>query len=200
MARRRAAAGAFIGASTALAPLLLGVELLPRVGWSPSSTFWVIAAGIALLVVVRTWVQYSAARRRLGALAVTLDDEALSTETSTNRLSIPRTRIARVVEVDGLLGGVRVESTPDAGGVVLVASVPRGGDRFGDIRAGLERWVPIERRPRLGVGVRLLFGAGVVAVIFFLPFLVDDFARSKAVVAILVLLAWAVTRWTMRGR
>ena len=71
----------------------------------------------------------------------------------------------------GVLGGLRVESEPDpVRGVVLVASIPRGGDRFGDVRAGLERWRPIERRPRLGVGIRVLSGAGVVAAVFFCRF------------------------------
>ena len=47
----------------------------------------------------------------------------------------------------------------------------------------------------------MISGAAVVAAVFFLPFLLDDFvARSKLVAAIIVLLAWAVARWTMRGR
>jgi len=34
-----------------------------------------------------------------------------------------------------------------------------------------------------------------------MPFVLDDFvARSKVVAAVIVLLAWAVARWTMRGR
>jgi hypothetical protein len=200
VARRRAGISAVIGACTALAPLLLAVELLPRVGWSPSVTFWAVAGAIGVLIVVRTFVSYSTALRRLAALRVTLEDDVLSTESASDKLAIPRARIARMVEIHGALGGVRVESEPDTNGVVTVVSVPRGGERFGEMRAALERWRTIERRPRLGLGVRVLFGAGVVAAIFFLPFLLDDFARTKAVAAILVVLAWGVTRWTMRGR
>jgi hypothetical protein len=199
-ARRRAAAGAAIGACTALAPLLLALELLPRFGWTPSVTFWAVAVALGALVVVRAVTQYASASRRLAALRVTVDDDAVATETPSDRLSIARARVARILEVDGALGGVRVESVPDENGVVVVASVPRGGEGFGDVRAGLEQWRSIERRPRLGRGVRLLFGAGIVAAIFFLPFLLDDFARSRPVAALLVLMAWAVTRWTMRGR
>jgi hypothetical protein len=199
-ARRRAAASAAIGACTAIAPLLLGLELLPRVGWSPTPAFWAVGGAIGVLIVVRTVVQFSTARRRLGALRVSLEDDVLTTESLGDKLAIPRARIGRVVEIDGTLGGVRVESLPDASGAVTVISMPRGGDRFGEMRAAIERWRSIERRPRLGVGVRLLFGIGVVTAIFFLPFLLDDFARTKAVAAILVLLAWGVTRWTMRGR
>ena len=207
-ARRRAAASAAIGACTAIAPLLLAVELLPRVAgdggrqgaWPASFGFWAVAGAIGILIVVRARVQYASARRRLGALRVTLEDDALTAESLSDKLAIPRARVSRVVEIDGALGGVRVESQPDLSGDGVVISVPRGGNSFGEMRAGLERWRTIERRPRLGVGVRLLFGIGVVTAIFFLPFLLDDFARTKAVAAILVLLAWGVTRWTMRGR
>jgi hypothetical protein len=201
-AGRRATAAAVVGATIALAPVLLGLELLPRLGWEPTATFWAVAAAIGALVVVRTVSHYQTARRRLASLQVTLDDDAIVTETPGETLTIQRERVARILEIDGELGGVRVESTPDPGsGVVLVANVPRGGDGFGDVRARLEQWRAIDRRPRLGVGVRLLFGAGVVAAVFFLPFLLDDFvARSKVVAAALVVLAWAVTRWAMRGR
>jgi hypothetical protein len=49
--------------------------------------------------------------------------------------------------------------------------------------------------------MRVLSGVAVVAAVFFLPFVLDDLVtRSKVLPAVLVLLAWAVTRWTMRGR
>jgi hypothetical protein len=201
-AKRRAAVATAIGASVTLAPVVLGLELVPRLGWSPPGTFWALAAAIGALVVARAASQYATARRRLGALRVTLDDDFISTETARDVLTIPRVEVARIVEIAGSLGGVRVEARPDrTTGVVLVASVPRGGENFGDVRAALERWRPIERRPRLGLGVRVLFGAGIVAAIFFLPFVLDDLVgRSKAVAGVLVLAAWGVTRWVMRGR
>ncbi len=201
-AKRRAAAASAIGAATAVAPVVLGFELLPRLGWSPTGMFWLVAAAIGALIVVRTVSQYTTARRRLSALEVTLDDEGIATATPSDALTVARARVARIVEVQGALGGLRVESEPDPRtGVVLVASVPRGGEHFGDVRAALERWRPIERRPRLGIGVRVLSGAAVVAAVFFLPFVLDDFVgRSRAVAGVLVLLAWAVARWTMRGR
>jgi hypothetical protein len=204
-ARRRALAAAVVGATVAVAPLLLGLELLPhlpRLTWAPAGTFWVVAGGLGVLVAVRTVLQYQTSRRRLGALTVTLDDDSITTETPSESLTIARGRVARIVEVDGELGGVRIESEPDPrSGVVLLASVPRGGDGFGDLRAKLEQWRAIERRPRWGAGVRLLFGVGVVAAVFFLPFLLDDFvARSRVVAAGLVVLAWVLARRTMRGR
>jgi hypothetical protein len=201
-ARRRATAAALIGGTIALAPALLGMELLPRLGWVKTGTFWAVTVAIGLLVLVRTISHYSGARRRLTALRVELYDDAIATTTPSQTLSIRRGRIARIVEVDGELGGIRVESTPDpTSGVVIVLNVPRGGDGFGDVRARLVGWHGIERRRRLGVGIRLLFGAGVVAAVFFLPFLLDDFVgRSKVVAVVLVLVVWAIARWTMRGR
>jgi hypothetical protein len=164
--------------------------------------FWAVTVAIGALVVVRTFSQYATVRRRLASLEVTLDDDAITATTSSDALTVARERVARIVEVRGGLGGLRVESVPDPRtGVVLVASIPRGGDCFGDVRAALERWRPIDRRPRLGVGVRVLTGVGIVASMFFMPFVLDDFvARSKVVAALIVLLAWAVARWTMRGR
>jgi hypothetical protein len=201
-ARRRAVAASVVGAVTALAPVVLGLELLPRLGWSPTGLFWVVAAFVGALIVVRTGSQYATARRRLTALEVTLDDDGIATATPSDTLTVARSRVARIVEVDGVLGGLRVESEPDPRtGVVLVASVPRGGERFGEVRAALEQWRPLERRARLGLRVRVLSGAAVVAGVFFLPFVLDDVvARSRVIPAVLVLLAWAVTRSTMRGR
>ena len=201
-AKRRAAASAAIGASTALLPVVLALELVPRLGGAPPGTFWAVAVAVAALVVARTASQYATAKRRLEALRVTLDDESIATESASDTLTIARAQVARIVEVAGALGGLGVESEPDPrSGIVLVATVPRGGENFGDVRAGLGRWRAIERRPRLGTGIRLLLGAGVVAAVFFLPFLLDDFVgRSKAVAVALVLGAWAVARWVMRRR
>lgn len=201
-AGRRAAVAAGIGAATTLAPVVLALELAPRLGWSLPVVFWVLAAAIGALIVARTASQYATGKRRLAALRVALDDDAITTESARDVLTIARGEVARIVEIAGTLGGLRVESRPDPRtGVVLVASVPRGGESFGDVRAGLEQWRAIERRPRVSRGVRVLFGVGVIAAIFFLPFVLDELVgRSKALAAALVLLAWAITRWVMRGR
>jgi hypothetical protein len=201
-AKRRARAAAFVRALTALAPVLLAAELLPRLGLAPTGAFSAVAVALVALVVVRTIVQYGTTKRRLVSLLVTVSDDAIVAETPAEVLTIARARVARVVEVDGPLGGIRVESAPDgATGVVLVASVPRGGDGFGEVRAHLELWRAIERRTRRGAGVRLLLGVAVVGALFFLPFVLDDFvARSKLLASSLVLVTWAAIRWTMRGR
>ncbi len=201
-ATRRARAAALVRALTALAPVLLAAELLPRLGLAPTAAFWAITVALVALVVVRAVVQFGTTKRRLASLVVTLNDDAIVAETPAEALTIARVRVARIVEVDGPLGGIRVESEPDgATGVVLVASLPRGGDGFGEVRARLELWRAIERRTRRGAGVRLLLGVAVVGAMFFLPFVLDDFvARSKLLASVLVLVTWAAIRWTMRGR
>ena len=75
---------------------------------------------------------------------------------------------------------------------------PKGREQ---VRARLEQWRPIERRARRGAGARLLFGVAVVGAVFFLPFVLDDFAaRSKVLASVVVLVTWGAIRWTMRER
>jgi hypothetical protein len=196
LATRRARAAAAVGAVTSLAPVVFAVVLLTRLGWQPATPFWAVAAVLVALVVVRAAVGYGAARRRLRAMVVLLTDDDIRVETARDTYAIARTRAARIVEIDGALGGLRVESAPDPdGGGVSVVHVPRGGEAFGELRRHLARWGPIERRGRRGPLVRLAVGAVVVAGIFFVPFLLDDFvARSRIAAAGLVLGMWLVMR------
>jgi hypothetical protein len=202
VARRRAQAGAAVRAVTSLLPVVLAVVLLRRLGWAPTGTFWAVVAFLVGLVVVRSVVGYGTARRRLAAMKVTVDDASIRVEGPRDGWTVDRSRVARIVEIDGSLGGVRVESLPDPrSGVVFVVDVPRGGAGWADVRAAVESWRPIERRSRRGPLVRLLMGALVVAGIFFLPFLLDDFvARSKLVAAALVAATWIAMRVALRGR
>ncbi len=141
-------------------------------------------------------VGYGALRRRLLALVVIVRDDAIAVEAARESLQIQRSRVARVVEIGGILGGLRVESKPDPlSEAVTVLSVPRGGEAFSDVRASLERWRPLERRARQRPVVRLALGAIVVAAISFVPFLLDDFVgRSNVAAAALVLATWIVLR------
>jgi hypothetical protein len=182
--------------------VVLAVVILQRLGWAPTGVFWAVVAAIVALVVVRTAVQYGATKRRLGVLEVRLEEGEIATQSGAHSYAVARDRVARIVEVEGALGGIRVESQPDPrSGVVVVASVPRGGDGYGEVRAAVAQWRAIERRGRRGPAVRLAIGVAVVAAIFFLPFVLEDFvARSKLLAAALVVGAWAAMRWTMRGR
>jgi hypothetical protein len=201
-AARRAVATAVVRAVTALAPVALVVVLLERGGGSASLPFRAVVVAIVALVVARAVVAQAAARWRLAAMVVTVGDDALRVEAMRDACSVERARVARIVEVDGALGGLRVESEPDRRtGVVDVVHVPRGGEGYAQVRARLERWRPVVRRGRRGPAMRLAVGALVVAGIFFMPFFVEDFlARSKLAAAALVLALWVVMRLAVRGR
>lgn len=199
-ATRRARWAAIVRATSALAPVVLAVVLLHRLGWAPTLAFWAVTATLVLLVGTRAGVGYAGARRRLGSLVVTVSDDEIHVENARDGYSIPRARVARIVEIDGSLGGIRVESLPEGRGeVVFEAHVPRGGEGYAEVRGKLESWRTIERRGRRGPAVRLAIGAAVVAAIFFVPFLLEDFvARSKLVAAALVAGTWLVMRFVTR--
>jgi hypothetical protein len=200
-ATRRARWGSVVGASSSLAPIALAIVLLHRLGWAPTTVFWAVVACLVVLVVTRAIAGYSSARRKLSALVVTLSEDDIHVASTRDGYAILRARVARIVEIDGSLGGLRVESYPDARGVVFEARVPRGGKGYAEVRARLESWRTIERRGRRAPRVRVALGALVVAGIFFVPFLLDDFvAHSKLVAAGLVAAMWLVMRVVTRGR
>jgi hypothetical protein len=201
-ATRRARWAAGVGAISSLAPVGLAIVLLHRLGWAPTTGFWAIVGGLVTLVVTRAGVVYSSARRKLAALRVTLSEEDIQVASTRDGYAIARPRVARIVEIDGSLGGLRVESYPDArSGMVFEVRVPGGGEGYAEVRARLESWRTIERRGRRAPRVRVAIGALVVAGIFFVPFLLDDFvAHSKLVAAGLVAAMWLVMRGVTRGR
>jgi len=201
-ATRRARWASGVRAATSLAPIALAILLLHRLGWAPTLAFWTVAGVLVALVGTRAAVGYTSTRRKLRSLVVTVSDEDIHVENSRDGYSIGRPRVARIVEVDGSLGGLRVESLPDArSGVVFEAHVPRGGEGYSDVRGMLESWTTVERRGRRGLAMRVAMGAAVVAAIFFVPFLLEDFvARSKLVAVALVAGMWLVMRLVLRGR
>jgi hypothetical protein len=201
-ATRRARWASVVRAVSSLAPMVLAIVLLFRLGWAPTAAFWVVVAVLVALVATRAAVGYSTTRRRLLTLVVTVSGEDIHVENVRDGYAIPRDRVALIVEVDGSLGGLRVESLPDPrSGVVFEAHVPRGGEGYSEVRDRLESWRTIERRSRRGPAMRVAVGAVVVAAIFFVPFILEDFvARSKLVAAGLVAGMWLVMRLVLRGR
>jgi hypothetical protein len=201
-AARRARWASVVRAGTVLAPIVLAIVLLHRLGWAPTLAFWAVASVLVALVATRAVLGYASTRRKLRTLVVTVSDEDIHVENARDGYSIPRSRVERIVEIAGSLGGLRVESLRDPGsGVVFEAHVPRGGDGYADVRGRLESWRSIERRGRRGPAMRVAMGAAVVAAIFFVPFLLEDFvARSKLVAVVLVAGMWLVMRGMTRGR
>jgi hypothetical protein len=199
--RRRAIAGAVMGVVRALAPLVLAIILVHRLGWRTPPAFWMVAGALLLLVAVRAIVSFRAALRRLSSLEIRVNEEAIAVRTTRDAFAIERARVARMIEVTGPLGGVVVESQPDPrSGMVFVAHVPLGGDGYPPVRQKLEEWRRFERRGRRGPMARLAVFGLVVAGIFFVPFFLDDFvAHSRVLGAMLVAGTLFVLRGAVRG-
>jgi hypothetical protein len=200
-ARRRALAGAAMGVVRAVAPLVLAIILVRRLGWHTPLPFWIVAGALLLLVLVRAIVSFRATLRRLASLEIRVDDQAILVRTTRDTFSIERSSVVRMIEVTGPLGGVVVESKPDPRtGMVFVAHVPVGGDGYPPVRQKLEEWLRFERRGRRGPLARLAVFALVVAGIFFVPFFLDDFvAHSRVLGAMLVAGMLFVLRGAVRG-
>ena len=82
----------------------------------------------------------------------------------------------------------------------LVVRLRVRGSRVRRRRGGLVGG-KLERRSRRGPAVRFAMGALLVASIFFLPFILDDFvSHSKLVAASLVAVAWIAMRFALRSR
>jgi hypothetical protein len=200
-ASRRARVVAVLGAAASLAPVVLAVVMLRRLGWGPNAAFWAVAAALTVLVAVRAVVSFGAMRRNLRGLTVAVSDEGVRATMPRDVCTIPRARVARIVEIEGALGGLRVESSGDGAGAGSTVYVPRGGANFGQVRARLELWRAIERRGRRGPAARFILGAAIVVAFFFVPFVLDDLvARSKVFSAALVVGMWVAMRAALRTR
>jgi hypothetical protein len=206
----RARATALVGAANVLAPVLLIVVLLHKLGFGPWArgaqpnwATWTVVGlvtALAALALVRAIVVYRRLLGHLGAFEVTLEGDVVTVETPSARLTVPRTAIARATEVPGTFGGLRLElaASEDAPDRV---EIPRGGERFGELRARIEAWRAVEPARRRGRAARLAIGAVIVVAIFFLPFVLDDFfGRSRLLALVLVVGLWLAMRvLTRRG-
>jgi hypothetical protein len=180
--------------ATALAPVALVVVLLHRIGTRFGPLAIALLCGVAVLGGVRAALTYTRLRARLRRFKIDVEPERLEVHTASASISVPQRAVARVVEISGPLGGLTIRLSPPSGEIESF-DVPRGGERFGDVRAQIEAWRSIERTPRRSVALRIAIGGVVVAAIFFLPFLLDDLAsRSKAFAAIAVLGVWVALR------
>jgi len=189
----RARMVALSGAAVAVAPAWLVLVLVAQLGLASRVVVVAVAAAVGALGVARAVVGHAHAKRRLAALAVDADGDAELRVSSIRGVTrVPAAAIARVVEVDGAYGGLRVELVPES--VPSRFDVPRGGEAFGELRSWLASRVPIERAARRGLFARVALIAGVVLALFFAPFVVADARGSRVAVAIVLLVAWGAMR------
>ncbi len=190
----RSRATALFAAVATVLPPLLAMVLVLQLGLAPRAVVLSIVALVVALGGVRGLVGYRLVERRLRALVVRLEPEVLIIETVRAQLLVPRALIARVVEIDGPLGGLRVELRPDRDLPDRV-DLPRGGDGFARLRTELGLWLPVTRAPRRRRITRVTLGALVVLGIFFLPFFIDDVVtRSRAGAMAVILALWLAAR------
>ncbi len=93
-ATRRACAAATVRGAASLAPIVMAVLLLRRLGWAPSASYGLVAGVLVVLIVTRALVGYARMRRKLRALTVTVGEKDIRVETSGDGYSIPRERVA----------------------------------------------------------------------------------------------------------
>jgi hypothetical protein len=179
-------------AAAMAAPAWLVVVLIAQLGLAPVAWLGVAAGAMAILAAARATAEYGGARRRLAAFVIEADDAGLSLRTGRGALRIAPTAIARVVEIHGPLGGLRLFlEGPDMPSRV---DVPRGGEGFGDLRERIAGWRSIDRARRRNRVARVVLGLAVVAGLFFLPFVIDDVRGSKVGVAVVLVAAWLAMR------
>jgi hypothetical protein len=193
-ARARGRTMALWTAGALAMPPILVIVLIAQMQLAPLRLVAPIAALLAILGAARGVAVYRATARRLRALEVTVGNDGIEVRTLRESLRIARADIARIVEVDGVLGGLRVELS-DRDDLPPRIDLPRGGIGFADLRAALALFRPIERTPRRSKVARFALGATVVLAIFFMPFFVDDVVgRSRIAACAMILAIWVAMR------
>jgi hypothetical protein len=193
----RGRATALFGAVATMLPPLLVMVLVAQLDLAPRAVVIAIAALVVALGAARGAVGYRLVLRRLRALVIRIDPEALVVDTARASLVVPRRAVAKIIEIDGPLGGLRLElrGGPDLPDLPDRVDLPRGGEHFADLRTELALWSPLTRAPRRRRLTRVGLGALVVLAIFFVPFFVDDVVMRSRVAACAVILGlWLATR------
>lgn len=203
--RRRALVTAAMTTSASIAPVGVAIVLFVELGAPIGGRALVLAGaaalalGIARLLLVRRQVA-----AHLSALQVTQEEDVLVVRTRSGVHRIPRASIERVRDIPGALGGLRVELADGWDGgedSPAYVDVPRGGEGWAELRAGLDRWRAIEPPRRMAARVRVAVGVAVVLLLFFAPFFLDDvFGASKPGAIAAVIAVWVVLRLALSRR
>ncbi len=180
-AKRRARVVAAIGTAQALSPAVLVVVLVHKLGYVTGALATAGSAALVALALVRGVAEYMRVAPRLARFVAEADDTGLRVTFSGGDVDLGWPEIARVTEIPGRLGGLRVETT-DRGRFDL----PRGGDAFGELRAAIDARVKVAPAPRRSRRVRVALGVLVVLAIFFVPFALDDVMGRSRVAAIAI--------------
>ena len=194
-----------VSVGVALSPVALVVLLLTKMGFRFDATTLGLVGAITALVVLRSVALHARRVALLGALVVSVEEDALVVEARREkRLIFPRSDVQRLQEMEGALGGLRVHLSP-RGDAPTVFDIPRGGKHFGDLRAELETWRPLERSGRRTKWTRAGYVVAVVAGIFFIPFLLDDIlglsrVSARMFASTLVMVVWFGARAVTRRR
>jgi hypothetical protein len=186
-ARARGAYGAIATAAPPIAVLIAVVQLHVV----PIAPALFCGAVIASLALARGVIGYRVAKGRLAAFAIDADDAGFEVAVAGGHLKVASSDVARVIEIGGTFGGLRVElrPRPPEEDAPLSVVVPRGGEGFADLRALLSSFAPMERGKRRTRAIRLASSAMVVVGLFFLPFLVEDVVVRSRVAAVAFLAA-----------
>ena len=201
----RARASAALATASSIAPAVFTVLALYKMDLVPRLYLGIVLGLLTLLAAARIAFGYTQLVKHLSAFMVRLTDEpeeVVMISTRRGRFDIPKTSITRVREIDGALGGLRVELARGWDGEndsPELVDVPRGGAGFGELRASFERIKAVERPRKKTRIARIALGVLVVVGIFFLPFFLDDlFGRSKMLAVGLVLVVWVGLRVVVR--
>lgn len=205
VARARARRTAVAVALASVSPLVVAVVAMRQLRLVKPEALLAVAAAAAVLVGVRAWLGYRRIHRHLSAFTVEVDQGELVVHThASGTRHVPRNLVERIAEIDGELGGLRLDLAEgwDGGkGEAAYLDIPRGGDGFGDLREALSDWREIERPARRSRVLRWVIPAVVVVGLFFLPFVVDDLVRRSPLVAFgLVLVAYVAVRQAVSAR
>jgi hypothetical protein len=198
----RARSTAAVASLATFLPTALVVVLLVKMGFLIGTFATVLVALGGVLAIARGFAEARRLTRSLRVFSVTASDAALLVKTKKRALRIERAMITRAREIGGALGGLRIELSqayaPDATWPEW-ADIPRGGEHFGELRAHIESWTPIERPQKRVRAARIAIGVAIVAAIFFVPFVLDDvIGRSRAGAFAIVAVVWIVIRIAMR--
>ena len=137
----RARVVAASGGAIAVAPAWLVVVLLAQLGLTSRPVALGLAVAVGLVGAARASIEYVRARKRLSTLAIDVEGDGIVVTSARGKTLVPATAIARIVEIEGDYGGLRVELVD--GSVPSRFDVPRGGEAFGELRAWLSVRAPM---------------------------------------------------------